>query len=100
MAIKKVLGNRAYDVPVSGTKPYHAHALGASGAIETAVCCLAFERGWVPPNLNFEAGDEACDLDYVGPGGRVLHPNVILSNSFGFGGINASLILARPGFLD
>lgn len=99
-AIKQVLGSHAYDVPVSGTKPYHAHALGASGAIEAAVCCLAFDRGWVPPNLNFEAGDEACDLHYVGRGGRLLTPNVILSNSFGFGGINASLILVRTGLLD
>jgi 3-oxoacyl-[acyl-carrier-protein] synthase II len=99
LAIKQVLGERAYEIPVSGTKPYHAHALGASGAIESAVCCLAFERGWVPPTLNFEAGDDACDLDYVRSGGRVLNPRICLSNSFGFGGINASLVFAAPGFL-
>lgn len=99
-AIKQVLGQRAYEIPVSGTKPYHAHALGASGAIEAAICCLAFERGWVPPTLNFEAGDEACDLDYVAAGGRAVQPRVVLSNSFGFGGINASLVLAAPGFLS
>src|SRR5207253_7519806 len=62
MAIKQVLGDRAYQIPVSGTKPYHAHALGASGAIEAAICCLAFEREWVPPALNFEAGDADCAL--------------------------------------
>ncbi|MGQ0814006.1 MAG: beta-ketoacyl-ACP synthase II [Gemmatimonadota bacterium] len=95
-AIKQVLGPRAYEIPISGTKPYHAHALGASGAIEAAVCCLAFERGWVPPTLNFEAGDDACDLDYVKAGGRTVQPRVIMSNSFGFGGINAALILAAP----
>lgn len=99
MAIKRILGERAYAVPVSGTKPYYAHALGASGAIETAVCCLACERGWVPPTLNFEAGDACCDLDYVRPGGRRVAPRVCVSNSFGFGGINASLVFAASGFL-
>jgi 3-oxoacyl-[acyl-carrier-protein] synthase II len=92
-AIKQVLGDRAYQIPVSGTKPYHAHALGASGAIETAVCCLAFDRGWIPPTLNFDAGDEACDLDYVKGTGRNARLGVCLTNSFGFGGINASLVL-------
>jgi 3-oxoacyl-[acyl-carrier-protein] synthase II len=91
-AIKKVFGERAYGLPVSGTKPYHAHALGASGAIEAAIACLAMERGWIPPTLNFEGGDEACDLDYVGSGGRTCQPRVCLSNSFGFGGINACLV--------
>ena len=95
-AIKLVLGERAYQIPVSGTKPYHAHALGASGAIEAAVCCLAFERGWAPPTLNFEAGDASCDLDYVQSGGRAVQPRAILSNSFGFGGINASLVMVAP----
>ncbi|MGQ0560819.1 MAG: beta-ketoacyl-[acyl-carrier-protein] synthase family protein, partial [Gemmatimonadota bacterium] len=99
-AIKQVLGERAYQIPISGTKPYHAHALGASGAIEAAVCCLAFERGWVPPTLNFEGGDAHCDLDYVGAGGRAVQPRVILSNSFGFGGINACLVMALPGRFD
>lgn len=99
-AIKQVFGPRAYEMPISGTKPYHAHALGASGAIEAAVCCLAMERAWVPPTLNFEAGDEHCDLDYVVGEGRSLQPRYALSNSFGFGGINAALVLARPGLRD
>jgi 3-oxoacyl-[acyl-carrier-protein] synthase II len=98
-AIKQVLGARAYQIPISGTKPYHAHALGASGAIEAAVCCLAFDREWVPPTLNFENGDAACDLDYVPSGGRQLRVGVCISNSFGFGGINASLVMKAPGFL-
>ncbi len=92
-AIKHVLGKRAYDIPISGTKPYHAHALGASGAIEAAVCCLAFDRGWIPPTLNFDCGDDGCDLDYVKGTGRDVSLNVCLSNSFGFGGINATLAL-------
>lgn len=96
LAIKKVLGERAYQIPISGTKPYHAHALGASGAMESAVCCLAFERSWVPPTLNFEAGDASCDLNYVGAGGAFIKPRVCISNSFGFGGINASLVLKSP----
>ncbi|HUF70965.1 MAG TPA: beta-ketoacyl-[acyl-carrier-protein] synthase family protein [Longimicrobiales bacterium] len=96
IAIKNLFGERAVEVPVSGTKPYHAHALGASGAMEAAVCCLALSRGWIPPTLNFENGDDACDLDYVAGGGRHFRPSVCLSNSFGFGGINASLVLIAP----
>jgi len=93
LALKAVLGERAYSVPVSGSKPYHAHALGASGAIEVALCCLAMQHGWVPPTLNFECADDSCDLDYVANHGRDLRPALALSNSFGFGGINASLVL-------
>jgi 3-oxoacyl-[acyl-carrier-protein] synthase II len=94
-AIKQVLGDHAYDVVISGTKPYHAHALGASGAIEAAVTCLAFENDWIPPTLNFEDGGPECDLDYVTGTGRESHARVCLSNSFGFGGINASLVIRR-----
>jgi 3-oxoacyl-[acyl-carrier-protein] synthase II len=95
-AIKEVLGSHAHSVAISGTKPYHAHALGASGAIEAAIACLAIQRKWVPPTLNFNAGDDDCDLDYVTGIGRDLAPRVVLSNSFGFGGINASIILRAP----
>jgi 3-oxoacyl-[acyl-carrier-protein] synthase II len=59
------------------------------------VCCLAFDRGWIPPTLNFDNGDLSCDLDYVKGGGRNVRPNVCLTNSFGFGGINASVVLRR-----
>ena len=96
LAIKSVLGEHAHSIPISGTKPYHAHALGASGAIEAAVCCLAMERGWIPPTINFEHGDAVCDLDYVAGTGRSLSPGVAVSNSFGFGGINASLVMIKP----
>jgi len=93
LAIRTVLGERAYQIPISGTKPYHGHALGASGAIEVAVCALAMRRGWIPPTLNLERSGEGCDLDYVAGGGRDLFPRTVLTNSFGFGGINASLAL-------
>jgi 3-oxoacyl-[acyl-carrier-protein] synthase II len=96
LAIKQVLGERAYQIPISGTKPYHAHALGASGAIEAAVCALAIQRGWIPPTINFEMGDDTCDLDYVPGHGREHRCDVVVSNSFGFGGINASVVLRRP----
>ena len=95
-AIKMVLGERARSVPVSGTKGYHAHALGASGAIEMAICALAMERGWLPPTLNLQCPDPECDLDYVAGEGREYRPGTVISNSFGFGGINASLVLRSP----
>jgi 3-oxoacyl-[acyl-carrier-protein] synthase II len=92
-AIHAVFGHHAERIPVSGTKPYHAHALGASGAIEAGICCLAMNRGWIPPTLNFTEAGEACDLDYVPNHGRDMWPSRVLSNSFGFGGINACLVL-------
>lgn len=95
LAIRKVFGEHAYRIPVSGTKAYHAHALGASGAIEAAICCLVLLRQWIPPTLNLEAPEDACDLDYVPRHGRPGCPQAILSNSFGFGGINASLVLGK-----
>src|SRR5687768_766508 len=96
IAIKSVFGERAYQVPISGSKPYHAHALGASGAIEAALCCLALQRGWIPPTLNQEDRDDSCDLDYVPNDGRDVRPRTAISNSFGFGGINASIVLRAP----
>jgi 3-oxoacyl-[acyl-carrier-protein] synthase II len=92
-AIKQVFGEHAYDVPVSASKPYHAHALGASGAMEAALCCLAMQHAWLPPTLNLECGDADCDLDYVPNDGRLHSVSTAISNSFGFGGINASLVL-------
>ncbi|HEX6134294.1 MAG TPA: beta-ketoacyl-ACP synthase II [Longimicrobiales bacterium] len=99
-ALKTVFGERAYRIPVSGTKPYHAHALGASGAIETAISCLAMHHQWLPPTLNHECHDLDCDLDYVPNAGRAATPRSALKNSFGFGGINASLVLRAPGAPD
>jgi 3-oxoacyl-[acyl-carrier-protein] synthase II len=94
-AIKAVLGPQAYRAVVSATKPYHAHALGASGAMEVAVACLALHHGWIPPTLNFEDGGDECDLDYAAGSGRPYRARVCLSNSFGFGGINASVVIRR-----
>lgn len=98
VAIRTALGERAYEIPVSGTKPYHGHALGASGAIEAAICCLVMTRGWIPPTLNLDEPGDGCDLDYVANKGRPGKPKAVMSNSFGFGGINASLVLSRLGF--
>ncbi len=95
LAIKRVFGAHAHRMPVSSTKGYYGHALGASGAIEAAISALAIHRGWIPPTLNLERPDPACDLDYVPQRGRDASPSVVLSNSFGFGGINASLVLRR-----
>lgn len=93
LAIQTVFGNRARSIPVSGTKAYHAHPLGATGAIEAAVCALALQRGWAPPTLHYEESDPACDLDIITGDGRDLPMRTILSNSFGFGGINSCLVL-------
>jgi 3-oxoacyl-[acyl-carrier-protein] synthase II len=94
-AIKAVLGDHAYHIPVSGTKAMHGHALGASGAIEAAICMLALREGYVPPTLNLDSPDPDCDLDYVPHTGREAQVDYILSNSFGFGGINAALVFGR-----
>jgi 3-oxoacyl-[acyl-carrier-protein] synthase II len=95
LALKQVLGEHAYRIPVSGTKGYYGHALGASGAIEAAICALALTNGWVPPTVNLDEPDAACDLDYVPRTGRPVRAEHLLSNSFGFGGINASLVMRR-----
>jgi 3-oxoacyl-[acyl-carrier-protein] synthase II len=95
LAVKQVLGDRAYRIPISGTKGYYGHALGASGAIEAAICALSLDRRWLPPTVNLSAPDPACDLDYVAGSGRDAEPETILTNSFGFGGINASLVMRK-----
>src|SRR5205809_4477219 len=95
MSIKQVFGEDAQRIPVSGTKGYYAHPLGATGAIEAALCALALERQWIPPTINYQNPDPACDLDVVPNHGREAPLNYIMSNSFGFGGINACVILGR-----
>ena len=94
-AIKDVFGEHAAKLQVSSTKAYYGHALGASGAIETAICALSLERDWLPPTLNLETPAEGCDLDYIPRQGREAHVDYIVTNSFGFGGINAALVLGR-----
>jgi 3-oxoacyl-[acyl-carrier-protein] synthase II len=95
LAIKQVFADHAYSMPVSGTKGYYGHALGASGAIEAAICALSLEHEWLPPTVNLAAPDAACDLDYVPATGRPKRVDLLLSNSFGFGGINAALVMKR-----
>jgi len=95
MAIKQVFGPHAKKIPLSGTKPYTGHPLGATGAIEAAICALTIDRGWVPPTLNWQNPDPSCDLDLVPQRGRELLVNHVLSNSFGFGGINSCIALGR-----
>jgi len=90
--IRTVLGEHADSVAVSGTKGYHAHCLGATGAVEAAISALAIQRGWIPPTLNLEAPGEGCDLPYVTGEGAERPVNYVVSNSFGFGGINAALV--------
>ncbi len=93
VAIRRVFGGRAASVPVSGTKPLTGHPLGASGAIEAAVCCLALREGFIPPTLHLQGPDPGCDLDLVAGCGRGAVLRTVLSNSFGFGGVNACLVL-------
>lgn len=96
-AIRSALGAQADRIPVSGTKGFHGHALGATGAWETAITALSLAHGWVPPTLNLDTADEGCDLDYVSGVGRAYGAKVAITNSFGFGGINACLVLRRDG---
>lgn len=94
-AIRQVFDGHAATVPVSGTKGYYGHALGASGAFEAAICALASANRWLPPTVNLERPDPACDLNYLAGEGLTADPEFILSNSFGFGGINACLVFRR-----
>ena len=93
--IKQVFKDRASHIPVSGTKAMHGHALGASGALEAAICCQVFQHEYIPPTLNHATPDPDCDLDCIPNQGRAARVDTILSNAFGFGGINATLILGR-----
>ena len=94
-SIKHVFGTHAKHIPVSGTKGYYAHPLGATGAIEAALCALALDQQWVPPTINYQNPDPACDLDIVPNHGRAAELNHVMSNSFGFGGINACVVLGK-----
>lgn len=94
-AIKAALGNYAYTIPISSTKSMHGHLLGATGALEAILCLKTIETGWVPPTINHETPDPACDLDVVPNVGRKTAVTHIMSNTFGFGGHNATLIFSK-----
>jgi 3-oxoacyl-[acyl-carrier-protein] synthase II len=95
MAIKAVFGDAARKVMISSTKSMTGHMLGAAGGVETAICALAIARGAIPPTINYTTPDPECDLDYVPNTAREVRLQHVLTNSYGFGGTNASLILSR-----
>ncbi len=95
MSIRKVFGDRAKDVPISSVKSMIGHLIAAAGAVELIVCLLSIRDGVVPPTINYEHPDPACDLDYVPNQSRRTEVRTALSNSFGFGGQNNALIVTR-----
>jgi 3-oxoacyl-[acyl-carrier-protein] synthase II len=94
-AIKAVFGEHARRLAVSSTKGATGHMLGAAGAVEMALCCRAIETGIVPPTINYQKPDPACDLDYIPNAARELKVEAVLNNSFGFGGHNATVAARR-----
>jgi 3-oxoacyl-[acyl-carrier-protein] synthase II len=95
MAIKTVFGDHARKVPVSSTKSMTGHLLGAAGGVEAVISILAMDRGILPPTINLDHPDPECDLDYVPHTARKARVDVVMSNSFGFGGTNACLVFRR-----
>lgn len=93
--IKRLFGSRAHAIPVSSTKSMIGHTLGAAGAIEAVAAVLAIDQGFIPPTIHLETPDPECDLDYVAEGPRKADLDVVLSNSFAFGGNNTALLLGR-----
>jgi 3-oxoacyl-(acyl-carrier-protein) synthase len=94
-AIKKLFGERAYEVPISSNKSVLGHAMGGTGAIEAIFSVLTMQKEMIPPTWNYETPDPDCDLDYVPNAPRKGSPEVVLTNSFGLGGQNACLILRK-----
>jgi 3-oxoacyl-[acyl-carrier-protein] synthase II len=94
-AVKTAFGEAAYRVPISSTKSMTGHLLGASGSLEAVACVQVLNEHVLPPTINYENPDPDCDLDYVPNKPRPASPIHVMSNSFGFGGHNATLILSR-----
>jgi 3-oxoacyl-[acyl-carrier-protein] synthase II len=94
-AIKTTFGEHAYDIPISSTKSMHGHLLGAAGALEAIVSIKTIEAGIIPPTINYETPDPECDLDYVPNEARQSEVNVVMSNGFGLGGHNGTIILGK-----
>jgi 3-oxoacyl-[acyl-carrier-protein] synthase II len=94
-AIKAVFGEHAYHLPVSSTKSMTGHLLGAAGALEAVICVKVLQEQIIPPTINYEEPDPNCDLDYVPNQARPAAVRHIMSNSFGFGGHNATIILSH-----
>ena len=95
LAIKTVFGDHAYHIPVSSTKSMTGHLLGATGALEAVVCVKTLNSSMLPPTINYEHPDPECDLDYVPNKPRQASVTHVMSNSFGFGGHNSSIILSK-----
>jgi len=95
LAIKKALGPRAYAIPISSIKSMVGHCLGAAGAVEAVASVLSIVYHFIPPTLHHREGDEDCDLDYVPGKAREREVNVVLSNSFAFGGNCTALVFRR-----
>jgi len=91
--IKSVFGERAYEIPISSTKSMIGHLMGATGAVEAAVCVMSIQEGIVHPTINQETPDPECDLDYVPNEARQVEVKIAVSDSFGLGGQNAVLVL-------
>ena len=94
-AMKNVLGEASYRVPVSGSKSQTGHLLGASGSLEAVICVQAINSGVVPPTINLNHPDPECDLDYVANTARRVKVDTAITNSFGFGGHNSTLVFRR-----
>ena len=95
VAVKRLFGNRAYQIPISSTKSMIGHSLGASGSLEAVACVKTITEGMIHPTINYQDPDPDCDLDYVPNDARKKDVNVVLSNAFGFGGQNACLVFRK-----
>lgn len=95
LAIKSVFGDHAYKLMVSSTKSMTGHLLGAAGGLEAVISCMVLDQDIIPPTINYEEPDPACDLDYVPNTAREVRVDYVMSNSLGFGGTNATLLFKR-----